>query len=560
VEIRAVRARSRPTRSEPIAALAAAPPGPVPSTDRAVAGGDTQASTEPAHPARPWRRSTSSVALLAIIVATMIRVWQLDALGINSDEAVYAGQAAAIAGDEELAPFFPAFRAHPLLFQALLSIPYRWGVSPLTGRLLAVMFGVGTVVVTWALARRLYGPRVAVLAALFLALMPYHVVVSRQVLLDGPTVFFSTLSLYLVARFAAEQRAAWLYAASVTLGVACLTKETSILLLGGVYAFLALSPAVRIRLHQLLFASLLLVTVVAVYPASVVLSGRAGVGQDFLAWQLFRRANHPWTFYPATVPAAMGFAILVLAVGGLWLLRRQRTWREVLLLCWIVVPTMFFQLWPTKGFQYLLFAAPPVAVLAARGTTHLLEALRRAPGSAHPSPVRRMFVRSRGALLVVLIVLSIGVPAWQQVQPSSAGTTFLAGTGGVPGGRETGLWVAANVPVGAELLAIGPSMANIVEFYGHRRTYGLSVSPNPLHRNPVYEPVSNPDLRIRNNDLQYLIWDAYSAARSPFFSQSLLRYVERYNGRPIHTETLTTRGRGGARVESPVIVVYEVRP
>jgi hypothetical protein len=560
VEIRAVRARRRPTRSaEPTAALVAAPPGPVTATGLTVDGTETETRSEPAPPVRPWRRHMSAVAVMAIIVvATAIRVWQLDALGFNSDEAVYAGQAAAIAGDAELVPFFPAFRAHPLLFQALLSIPYHWGVSPLTGRLVAVAFGVGTVVVTWALAWRLYGPRAAVLAALFLALMPYHVVVSRQVLLDGPTVFFSTLGLYLVARFADEQRAAWLYAASATLGVACLTKETSILLLGGVYAFVALSPAVRIRLHQLLLASLVLASVLAIYPASVVLSGRANVGQDFLAWQLFRRANHPWTFYPATVPAAMGFALLVLAVGGLWLLRRQRTWREVLLLTWIVVPTMFFQLWPTKGFQYLLFAAPPVAVLAARGTTHLLVVLRRTPEIAHPA--RRMWLRSRGALLVGLVVLSVGVPAWQQVQPSAAGTTFLAGTGGVPGGRETGEWVAANVPVGAELLAIGPSMANLIEFYGHRRTYGLSVSPNPLHRNPVYEPVDNPDLRIRNNDLQYLVWDAYSAARSPFFSQALLRYVERFNGRPIHIETLTTRDEGGTRVERPVIVVYEVRP
>ena len=41
------------------------------------------------------------------------------------------------------------------------------------------------------------------MAALLLALMPYHVVVTRQVLLDGPMALFATVTLYLLARFAA---------------------------------------------------------------------------------------------------------------------------------------------------------------------------------------------------------------------------------------------------------------------------------------------------------------------------------------------------------------------
>ena len=48
--------------------------------------------------------------------------------------------------------------------------------------------------------------------------------------------------------------------------------------------------------------------------------------------------------------------------------------------------------------------------------------------------------------------------------------------------------------------------------------------------------LNNPDLQIRNSDLQYLIWDSFSADRSSFFSDSLLRFVKRYNGRIIHTE------------------------
>lgn len=75
----------------------------------------------------------------------------------------------------------------------------------------------------------------------------------------------------------------------------------------------------------------------------------------------------------------------------------------------------------------------------------------------------------------------------------------------MPGVREAGTWIRLHTPEGAKLLTIGSSMANIIQFYGHRKAYGLSVSPNPLHRNPSYEPVTNPDLWLRNGELQYIV-------------------------------------------------------
>lgn len=160
----------------------------------------------------------------------------------------------------------------------------------------------------------------------------------------------------------------------------------------------------------------------------------------------------------------------------------------------------------------------------------------------------------------MVVTASILVASAVRIQPNANTTEFLAGSGGVPGGKAAGEWVGANVPVGAELLALGPSMANIIQFYGNREVYGLSVSPNPLHRNPVYEPVHNPDLRIRSNDLQYIIWDSFSASRSSFFSERLLRYAERYHGRIVHTETVEIRSDAGEIIETPIIVIYEVRP
>ena len=307
-----------------------------------------------------------AIVLLISVPALTLRLWALDGLGLNSDEAVYAGQGASLAGDAEFLPYFPVFRAHPLIFQSLLSLQYRIsGVSPLGGRLLAVAFGMGTVWLTYAIGTRLYGRRVGVLAALLIGVMPYPVVVDRQILLDGPMAFFAALGLYFLVRFVQSDQVAWVYAAAVAMGLATLTKETAVLLLGGVYAFFALTRKTRLRLVQMLIASALFVLTVLPYPISLKIAGSSSTGGAFLTWQLLRQANHPWWFYATTVPAALGFAVVAVAVVGLLVMHRSLTWAEHLLLAWIAVPCLFFTVWSVKGFQYLLPIAVPVAVLAA---------------------------------------------------------------------------------------------------------------------------------------------------------------------------------------------------
>ena len=498
-------------------------------------------------------RAESAPLVGILVLAAVIRLWAINGMGFNTDEAVYAGQAAAIAQDPDLKDLFPIFRAHPLLFQFFLALLFSFGANDLLGRLAAVTVGLATVFMVFKLGELLYGRRVGLVAALLLALMPYHVIVTRQVLLDGPMALFATLTLYLLARFAQTQVPVWLYAAGAAMGLTFLSKETGIILLSGIYGFLALSPEVRVRVRDLALAMASMAVVIAPFPLSLMLAGGHGsqtTGQ-YLVWQLFRRPNHDFTFYPVVVPPALGWLVLLVALLGVIVVWRARTWREKLLLSWILVPSLFFQIWPVKGFQYLIAVAPPLAILAASAVSKFNP--RAVQGFGWELDTR--WVRP---LVTGIVALSLVLPTLGAIQPL-ASVEFLAGTGGVPGGREAGVWIAANTPEGSRLLTIGPSMANILQFYGHRRANGLAVSPNPLHRNPSYEPIENPDLLIRNNELQYVIWDSFSAARSSFFSDSLMRYVHRYHGRAVHTETVVVSIPSGD-VAKPVIIVYEVRP
>jgi hypothetical protein len=323
-------------------------------------------------------------------------------------------------------------------------------------------------------------------------------------------------------------------------------------MLGAIYAFLALSREIRIQIKHLFISALLMALMILPFPISLLLAGGTRSGKNYLVWQLFRRANHPWDFYPSTVPEAIGFLVIIVGILGLWFLRHEKSWRERVLLCWILVPATFFQIWPTKGFQYLLPIAPPIAVLAGRAIARWWPE----DFSIFNLRIRRSWVKT---LTVLVIALSIFLSSVQIITPATTGT-FVAGTGGVPGGREAGEWIRTNIPEGATLMTIGPSMANILQFYGYRKAYGLSVSPNPLRRNPSYPPILNPDMQIRNGDIQYVVWDSYSAERSTFFSEGVLRFAKRYHGRVIHTQSVKVTLADGTVIDKPVIVIYEVRP
>ena len=493
-----------------------------------------------------WARISLPV-MAVLAVAVLFRFWRLDAIGFNSDEAVYTGTAASIAGNHSLSGMFPIFRAHPVLFQMLLSLFVGGDVSDWTARALPALIGVCTVGLTYLLGRRLYGHGSGLIGALILAVMCYHVVVSRQVLLDGLMTLCATGVVYCVVRYSETISMRWLLAAGATMGATILAKETSVVLVGGLYAYFVLTPAVRVRFRHLVLAGLTTIAVVMAFPVALSISGQASTGQNYLLWQLFRRSNHPLDFYLTVVPAAVGILVLAAAIGGLIWLRHENTWRERLLVCWTLVPIAFFTVWPVKGYQYLLPIAPMVAVMAGR-TIFRLGAVEYFVTRPRAGAVTRI-----AATAVVLV--SLILPTWSQITSPPQGT-YLAGTGGVPGGREAGLWLRDNVPSGAVLMTIGPSMANILQFYGRHEALALSVSPNPQSHNPSYRPVNNPDLAVRSGEIQYLIWDTYTAARTPFFAGKLQALIERHGG--VMVFSVPTGVTASGTEPQPTVIVYQV--
>ena len=119
--------------------------------------------------------------------------------------------------------------------------------------------------------------------------------------------------------------------------------------------------------------------------------------------------------------------------------------------------------------------------------------------------------------------------------------------------------IGANVPEGSTFMTIGPSMANLVQFYGHRRAYGACREPEPAQSQSFVRAVPNPDQALRDSR-------SSTSSGTPLgrplgdVLERLLRYSERYNGRAVHVEALPASTPSGRRAERPAVVVYEVRP
>lgn len=146
--------------------------------------------------------------IIIVLIALVLRLYNLSSIpvGFNDDEAAFGYNAYSIAktGHDEwgrLLPF-PAFESFGdwklvgLLYPTLITTAI-FGLNEFSTRLPSVLFGTAAVVATYLLAKELFGRRIALTAALLLAISPWHIVASRNAFESDILTFAITLSTYL---------------------------------------------------------------------------------------------------------------------------------------------------------------------------------------------------------------------------------------------------------------------------------------------------------------------------------------------------------------------------
>jgi 4-amino-4-deoxy-L-arabinose transferase-like glycosyltransferase len=372
------------------------------------------ADTEPSPALRailstPRRRGETLLILGALALAAVVRLWGLGGQPIlYFDSGVYLGEGAFLASAAEHAatalvspgPSNPLERvalatqtgtdAHPPDIAkpghaVLLAIAFLLlGKSAFAGGLVSALAGLGTVAVTYAIAVRAWGQRVAVAAAVLLAISGQHVVYSREPLVEADGLFFATLASLVYLRstsakglvaagalwgvaFSCNNRLSYLPAVFVIAELACWPGWGGVVRRGVVVAIGFLAPLVAIEGAYLLARGV----------------GRAaGLPTDWLDYvqQLvaFTRMNPPdrvrfdeWPTYFVDLALMDGLAVLLLVLVGsglvLWRLRRgPRTRAELLLAGSVLVPLAIYSVYSTGEvrLRHFSLALPWVMLVA----------------------------------------------------------------------------------------------------------------------------------------------------------------------------------------------------
>jgi hypothetical protein len=408
------------------------------------------------------RLSGTTLILAGILVAAAaLRLWGLGTIGLRGDEAVYTGQAAVLAGDPEASRYFvPISRGNSnfLLYQYFVSLAFAvTHVSDVIARVISALFSLGSVVVTFALARALYGRAAGILAAGYLALSAYAVLLGRLAFLDSTVVFFFVLTLFCYVKFAQSGRTLWVYAFAAS---AALTIEAK--LTGGLAVVICLVHAAMTgqlgRLSARHWLGGIAVFLLSMMPALL----QIGATLDDFAYVFSgggRRASRvPWFYYFEKISDYEGFAIPFIWLAGLLVAVKRRTPADRLVILWILVTGTFLQIYPLKGFNYFLPLIPAFAILAGSATCRAVDYGR--------STIRRLGIRpppATPALTAALLLVVVG---------ASVPLARALAVDEYAGLREAGYWLRAHTPRTAGVMTVSNGSAQYaISFYGHRDAF-----------------------------------------------------------------------------------------
>ncbi len=161
---------------------------------------------------RQWIK-TNWVLLAILAIAFLFRFWQINSLpaGLFPDEAAYGIDGRSITqGDFQ--PFFERGNGREGLFMYFLALTISiFGYHPWANHLVTASFGLGTVIVTYLIAREIFGRKTAYLATFLIATSSYAVTVTRTAFRANTMPFFGALTIYFVIKIftSADPKSRW---------------------------------------------------------------------------------------------------------------------------------------------------------------------------------------------------------------------------------------------------------------------------------------------------------------------------------------------------------------
>jgi hypothetical protein len=314
-----------------------------------------------------------------------------------------------------------SFYDKPILYNWLAAIAFLiLGFTESAARLPAALLGMGTVMVTYFLGRRMLGPRAGFLSGVILATSMEYIILSRVVVHDIALVFLITLALYFfyLAFKSETRRRSRMLAAYGAAGFAVLAKGPIGLLLPAMIIgiFLLLRRDLRfLKEMEIGWGLLVFCAVAAPWYVLISLRNQDYAGYFFIQQNLMNflsgQARHPRPFYYYCYVFLGGFFpwsfFLPLAlIRGLRGELKRVTDERLFLIVWAGVIFLFFSIARSKLPPYILPLFPAASLLVGGLWHDLLKAATR----EYRKGMLYSFIPLTGVFAVGLVALLVHPP------------------------------------------------------------------------------------------------------------------------------------------------------
>lgn len=175
---------------------------------------------------KPWKNKYLVIFLILLVIAIGIRL-----IGINQaffdDEIDYIVTT-------QITTFYGLNNIvlHAPLVTWINMLPALFGISTWLFRLVPLIFGLLTITFAYLIARKVYNKKAALFSVAILAFSFYHILASLQIGDEGAILaFFYTFAFYSYLKYE-EGNKVFYWLTGISAGLAMLTKESSLMLLG----------------------------------------------------------------------------------------------------------------------------------------------------------------------------------------------------------------------------------------------------------------------------------------------------------------------------------------
>ena len=359
--------------------------------------------------------TTAVTAILLLILAGALRLLRLGAWSFWADEIFTLRDAQNLSN----------VKGYPVGYALIGQVVKLFGTSEFAARLLPAVVGAVSVPVIYLIGKRLFSQRAALLAALLLALLSFHIYYSQYARYYTPLVLLATLGMWAAFEGIERNDKRWLVGAVLLTGLAFWTHWTAGLMAPALLLYLVWSAKGAEKPAGLGAAN------VAILLGPFVVGGlvlATRMGRFLAGW----RGDAPFSFLRlllifAKVVDRMEPTVLICAAVAVWLLMIERDRRVKWLLPFAALPILVvvgFVGFSQGGSRFAIVSLPAVVLLAGEGMDRLIR---------YASSGYRTFAWA----LVALVVISL---AMKDVR------YFTTERGQRPQWREAIAWAMAQEP------------------------------------------------------------------------------------------------------------------